>query len=44
MNYKDKLNSNPVFRMISQAPGETETYVVGGFVRDIIMKKGIEGH
>jgi poly(A) polymerase len=39
MNYTDLINFNPVFRMISQAAGETETYVVGGFVRDMIMRK-----
>jgi poly(A) polymerase len=39
MNYKDKLSSNPVFGSISEVAGTTETYVVGGFVRDLIMKK-----
>ena len=39
MNYTDQINSNPVFKIISEVAGETETYVVGGFVRDLIMKK-----
>jgi len=39
MNYTDQIKSNPVFAIISEAAGETETYVVGGFVRDLIMKK-----
>jgi putative nucleotidyltransferase with HDIG domain len=39
MNYKDKLSSIPVFSLISEVAGTMETYVVGGFVRDLILKK-----
>jgi poly(A) polymerase len=39
MNYQDSIHSNPVFKLISEAAGDVETYVVGGFVRDLIMKK-----
>lgn len=39
MNYKAQISRNPVFQLVSEVAGETETYVVGGFVRDLIMKK-----
>jgi len=39
MNYSNQINSNPVFKVISEVAGNTETYVVGGYVRDMIMKK-----
>ncbi len=39
MNYQEIIYSNPVFKLISEAAGDMETYVVGGFVRDLIMKK-----
>jgi putative nucleotidyltransferase with HDIG domain len=39
MNYQENIISNPVFKLIGEAAGATETYVVGGFVRDLIMKK-----
>jgi putative nucleotidyltransferase with HDIG domain len=39
MNYSNQINSNPAFKVISEVAGNTETYVVGGYVRDMIMKK-----
>jgi len=39
MNYKDQISYNPVFKTISEVAGITETYVVGGFVRDLLMQK-----
>jgi len=39
MNFQENIISNPVFKLIGEAAGATETYVVGGFVRDLIMKK-----
>lgn len=39
MNYQEIIYSNPVFKLISDAAGDMETYVVGGYVRDLIMKK-----
>jgi poly(A) polymerase len=39
MNYQESIHSNPVFKLISEVAGDVETYVVGGFVRDLIMKK-----
>lgn len=39
MNYQENIISNPVFKLIGEAAGATETYVVGGFVRDLIMEK-----
>ena len=41
MNYKEALN-HPIFRIISQSAKElhVEAYVIGGFVRDFILKRG----
>ncbi len=39
MNFKEKLYSNSLFQLIGKAAGDVETYVVGGYVRDLIMKK-----
>jgi hypothetical protein len=39
MNYTDQILSNPTLALISEVCGDTETYVVGGFVRDFVMKK-----
>ncbi len=39
MNYAQKINSNPILKLIGQVAGQTETYVVGGYVRDLIMDK-----
>jgi poly(A) polymerase len=41
MNFKSELDSNPIFEVVSGASRELglETYVVGGFVRDLIMKR-----
>ncbi len=40
-NYQNAL-SDPIFKTISQAAGalELESYVIGGFVRDYILKRG----
>ncbi|MFI1743500.1 CCA tRNA nucleotidyltransferase [Thalassobellus sediminis] len=41
MNYKEALQ-NPIFKIISQSAKELEldSYVIGGFVRDFILKRG----
>lgn len=41
MNYKSAL-SNTIFEVISKASQElnTESYVIGGFVRDLLLKRG----
>ncbi|WP_044639341.1 CCA tRNA nucleotidyltransferase [Siansivirga zeaxanthinifaciens] len=41
MNYKEALQ-HPVFKIISQSAKELqlESYVIGGFVRDFILKRG----
>lgn len=40
-NYRNALSSN-IFELISRASAElgTESYVIGGFVRDLILKRG----
>ncbi|MCS5490286.1 CCA tRNA nucleotidyltransferase [Algoriphagus limi] len=39
MNFKDKLNQNPIFEKVAKAGQKLglETYVVGGYVRDLLM-------
>ena len=37
MNYTQHILSNPILKLIGEVSGETETYVVGGYVRDLIM-------
>lgn len=41
MNYREALQSK-IFKIISEASGvlSLETYVIGGFVRDLILKRG----
>ncbi len=39
MDFKQILKTNPVFELIGALAGDLETYVVGGYVRDLIMKK-----
>ncbi|MFY8112446.1 MAG: tRNA nucleotidyltransferase, partial [Flavobacterium sp.] len=41
MNYKSALN-NTIFEVISKASQELniESYVIGGFVRDLLLKRG----
>ena len=41
MNYKQALQ-NPIFKTISQASKNLnlDSYVIGGFVRDFILKRG----
>lgn len=39
MNYSQHILSNPILKLIGEVSGETETYVVGGYVRDLIMGK-----
>lgn len=41
MNFKDILFQNPVFALLAQTAQEMKvpTYVVGGFVRDLILKR-----
>ena len=40
MNYKNALK-NPIFKIINKAAQELhlESYVIGGFVRDILLKR-----
>lgn len=41
MNFAGELSQNPIFDVIRQVAGKTglSTYVVGGFVRDILLKR-----
>ncbi len=41
MNFKDKLNENGIFERIAKASSTlgVESYVVGGFVRDLILQR-----
>lgn len=41
MNFKSTLDQNPIFQKIAEASMELgiETYVVGGFVRDLLLKR-----
>ena len=41
MNYKEALE-NPIFNIISQSAQQLDIdcYVIGGFVRDYILKRG----
>lgn len=39
MNFKEKLYANPLFQLIGNVAGNTETYIVGGYVRDLLLKK-----
>ncbi|MCA0444656.1 MAG: CCA tRNA nucleotidyltransferase [Bacteroidetes bacterium] len=44
MNYKHELDSNPVFRVVAEKSAQLglETYVVGGFVRDMILNRDLK--
>lgn len=39
MHYTQQIKSNSLLELIGQAADEVETYVVGGYVRDLIMGK-----
>ncbi|UII30315.1 CCA tRNA nucleotidyltransferase [Fulvivirga ulvae] len=41
MDYSAQILKNPIFKIVSEAAGElqVETYVIGGFVRDILLKR-----
>jgi len=39
MNYTKHILSNPVLKLIGEVSEEMETYVIGGFVRDLILGK-----
>jgi putative nucleotidyltransferase with HDIG domain len=41
VNFKEVLNNNPLFALVASAANELNvpTYVVGGFVRDLILKR-----
>lgn len=41
MNFSTELNDNQVFKKVSEAAGllKVESYVVGGYVRDLILKR-----
>lgn len=39
MNFIKHLNSIPVLKTIRDAAGDVDVYVVGGFVRDLILKR-----
>lgn len=38
MNFTEKLNA-PIFQIISEAASNTDAYLVGGFVRDLLLKR-----
>ncbi len=37
MNYSKHIDSNKILQLIGEVAGQTETYVIGGYVRDLIM-------
>src|SRR4051794_1210579 len=41
MNYSEVLNSNKIFKLVSDSAAQldVEAYVIGGFVRDIILHR-----
>ncbi len=39
MNYAEKINKTPVLNIVQQAASGVETYIVGGYVRDLILKR-----
>ena len=39
MNYANQIKSNKLLQLIGEVAGDTETYVVGGFVRDLAMER-----
>jgi putative nucleotidyltransferase with HDIG domain len=39
MNYTDKIQHIPIFQIVREAAGPVEAYVVGGFVRDLVLKR-----
>lgn len=41
MNYKSVLDNNPVFQLVSESATDLglECYVIGGFVRDLMLKR-----
>lgn len=39
MNYSQHIRSNSILKLIGEVAGQVETYVVGGYVRDLIMGK-----
>ncbi len=39
MNFKKLINSIPVLSAVRKAAGEREVYVIGGFVRDLILNR-----
>lgn len=38
-NYKEHLSKNPIFNTVGDASKSIPTYVVGGYVRDLLLKK-----
>lgn len=41
MDYSEQIRKNPIFEIVSEAATElnVETYVIGGFVRDLLLKR-----
>ncbi|ELR69366.1 tRNA nucleotidyltransferase [Fulvivirga imtechensis AK7] len=41
MDYSEHINTNPIFKVVSDAATalNLETYVIGGFVRDLLLKR-----
>lgn len=41
INFKDTLDKNPIFQIVAQSAKEVgfKTYLVGGFVRDLLLKR-----
>jgi len=39
MNFSDTLSQNTIFKTVSEAAGDVPAYVVGGYVRDLILNR-----
>ena len=41
MNFTETLNNNPIFQLVAASAQQlnVRAYVVGGFVRDLILKR-----
>lgn len=37
MNFSSHIQSNPILKLVSEVAGDTESYVIGGYVRDLLL-------